>query len=46
MKRKSNLREVIQMLTVKNKAEVAELYLSGDIVDDADGGLVANTPQS
>ena len=25
------------MLTVKNKADIAEIYLSGDIVDDADG---------
>lgn len=29
------------MLKVMNKAEVAELYLSGDIVDDAVGGIVS-----
>ena len=28
------------MLTVKNKADAAEIYLSGDIVDDADGGFL------
>ena len=27
------------MLTIKNKAEVAEIYLSGDIVDDDEGGF-------
>lgn len=29
------------MLTVKNKADAAEIYLSGDIVDDADGGWLS-----
>ena len=28
------------MLTIKNKAEVAEIYLSGDIVDDDEGGFI------
>lgn len=28
------------MLTIKNKADVAEIYLSGDIVDDVDGGFL------
>lgn len=30
------------MLTIKNKADVAEIYLSGDIVDDADGGFISD----
>ena len=30
------------MLRVKNKAEVAEIYLSGDIVDDDDGAAIRN----
>lgn len=30
------------MLTIKNKADVAEIYLSGDIVDDADGGFISS----
>lgn len=29
------------LLTVKNKADAAEIYLSGDIVDDADGGWLS-----
>ena len=37
-----NPTEVMRVLTVKNKSDVAELYLSGDIVDDTDGGMVAN----
>lgn len=28
------------MLTIKNKAEVAEIYLSGDIIDDDEGGFI------
>lgn len=32
--------EVMKMLTIKNKAEVAEIYLSGDIVDDDEGGFI------
>lgn len=28
------------MLTIKNKAEVAEIYLSGEIVDDDEGGVI------
>ena len=28
------------MLTIKNKSEVAEIYLSGDIIDDAEGGFI------
>ena len=28
------------MLTIKNKAEVAEIYISGDIVDDDEGGFI------
>ncbi len=30
------------MLTIKNKAETAEIYLSGDIVDDDEGGWLAS----
>lgn len=30
------------MLTIKNKADVAEIYLSGDIIDDADGGFISD----
>ena len=29
------------MLTIKNKAEVAEIFLSGDIVDDTEGGWLS-----
>lgn len=29
------------MLTVKNKADAAEIYLSGDIIDDADGSWLS-----
>lgn len=28
------------MLTIKNKSETAEIYISGDIVDDDEGGLI------
>lgn len=30
------------MLTIKNKAEVAEIYISGDIVDDEEGGWLSD----
>ena len=30
------------MLRVRNKADVAEIFLSGDIVDDADGAAIRN----
>lgn len=30
------------MLTVKNKADVAEIYISGDIVDDNEGNWIAS----
>ena len=33
---------MIRVLTVKNKADIAEIYLSGDIVDDADGAWLSN----
>lgn len=29
------------MLTIRNKADSAEIYISGDIVDDVDGGFIA-----
>lgn len=30
------------MLTIRNKADVAEIYISGDIVDDADGAWLSH----
>lgn len=30
------------MLTIRNKADIAEIYLSGDIVDDADGAWLSH----
>lgn len=33
-------RQVMKLLTIKNKADVAEIYISGEIVDDVDGGWV------
>lgn len=29
------------MLTIRNKADIAEIYISGDIVDDTDGGFLS-----
>lgn len=29
------------MLTINNKSDIAEIYLSGEIVDDTDGGAIA-----
>lgn len=29
------------MLTIKNESDIAEIYISGDIVDDTDGGWLA-----
>lgn len=33
-------RQVMKMITVKNKADVAEIFISGDIVDDSEGGWI------
>ena len=32
----------MRMLTVKNKADVAEIYISGEIVDDEEGGWLSD----
>lgn len=34
------MKGVMTMLTIKNKTETAEIYLSGEIVDDEDGGWI------
>ena len=34
--------EVTELLKIKNETDIAEIYISGDIVDDEEGGWLSD----